>query len=100
MLEHGAYSFVSNGAYINRDVFNTVRKKALTVNGYLEHNQSYKVLFADRKGLYLRYDSFGNVYLIKDPRYLATINNLSEPVVKTASKTMKITYILTPGVDT
>ena len=33
--------------------------------------------------------------LIKDPRYLATINNLSEPVVKTASKTMKVTYTLT-----
>ena len=28
-------------------------------------------------------------------RYLATINNLSEPVVKTASKTMKVTYTIT-----
>ena len=26
--------------------------------------------------------------------YLATINNLSSPVVKTADKTMKVTYIL------
>ena len=85
--------------YGNRDVFNTVRKKALTVNGRLENNSDYKVLFADRKGLYLCYNDSDGFRLIKDPRYLATINNLSEPVVKTASKTMKITYILTPGVD-
>ena len=33
--------------------------------------------------------------LMKDDRYLATINNLAEPVVKTSSKTMKVTYTLT-----
>jgi len=27
--------------------------------------------------------------------YLATINNLAEPVIKTADKTMKITYAIT-----
>ena len=99
MLEHGVNFYISGSASSNRDVFNTVRKKVLTVNGRLGNNNSYKVLFADRKGLYLRYGDSGNFYLIKDPRYLATINNLSEPVVKTASKTMKITYILTPEVN-
>ena len=98
MLEYGE-NYVGNYVNRNRDVFNTVRKKALTVNGYLENNNIYKVLFADRKGLYLGCNGTTYFYLIKDPRYLATINNLSEPVVKTASKTMKITYILTPGVD-
>ena len=98
MLEYGAV-YVSNKVNRNRDVFNTVRKKALTVNGCLENNNIYKVLFADRKGLYLCHNDNNHFYLAKDPRYLATINNLSEPVVKTASKTMKITYILTPGVD-
>ena len=98
MLEYGAI-YGSNNANRNRDVFNTVRKKALAVNGYLERDSKYKVLFADRKGLYLGCDGSTYFYLIKDPRYLATINNLSEPVIKTASKTMKITYILTPGVD-
>lgn len=48
------------------------------------------------------YSSFNNYYnnyigsctsLI--PQYLATINNLSSPVTKTADKTMKITYTLT-----
>lgn len=98
MLEYGEV-YVSSGVYRNRDVFNTVRKKALTVNGRLGNNIIYKVLFADKKGLYLCCGGSDYFYLIKDPRYLATINNLSEPVVKTASKTMKITYILTPGVD-
>ena len=98
MLEYGAI-YVSSGVYRNRDVFNTVRKKTLTVNGRLAYDNRYKVLFADRKGLYLYCDGGDYFYLAKDPRYLATINNLSEPVVKTASKTMKITYILTPGVD-
>lgn len=98
MLEYGK-SYEGSSIYRNRDVFNTVRKKALTVNGRLENNNSYKVLFADRKGLYLRFNDSDSFCLIKDPRYLATINNLSEPVVKTASKTMKITYILTPGGD-
>lgn len=98
MLEYGAV-YTDSGSNRNRDVFNTVRKKALTVNGYLEIDSIYKILFADRKGLYLCFNDSDSFYLIKDPRYLATINNLSEPVVKTASKTMKITYILTPGVD-
>ena len=33
--------------------------------------------------------------MIKTTNYLATINNLQEQVVKTAEKTMKITYVLT-----
>ena len=99
MLEYGEV-YVSNSVNRNRDVFNTVRKKTLTVNGRLAYDTRYKVLFADRKGLYLYCAGSSNSFsLVKDPRYLATINNLSEPVVKTASKTMKITYILTPGVD-
>ena len=33
--------------------------------------------------------------VVKTTNYLATINNLQEQVVKTAEKTMKITYVLT-----
>ena len=36
-----------------------------------------------------------SVYLYRSDTYLATINNLEEPVVKTASKTMKVTYTIT-----
>ncbi|MBQ6229703.1 MAG: hypothetical protein IJJ74_01120 [Eubacterium sp.] len=36
----------------------------------------------------------GNGQLYKTTNYLATINNLQSPVVKTAEKTMKVTYVL------
>ena len=98
MLEYGTIHS-NNSTNRNQDIFNTITKKSFAVNGYIEPSALLKVLFADRKGLYLGCDGSPYFYLIKDPRYLATINNLSEPVVKTASKTMKITYILTPGVD-
>ena len=32
--------------------------------------------------------------IVRDPRYIATINNLEAPVTKTADKTMKVTYVL------
>lgn len=96
MLEYG--TTYAGGIYRNQDIFNTITKKSFAVNGAIQYNAFFKVLFADRKGLYL-FNNGSGFYLMKDPRYLATINNLSTPVVKTASKTMKITYILTPGVD-
>ena len=42
------------------------------------------------------YNAGGNVELsvAKPVNYLATINNLSEAVTKTSSKTMKITYTI------
>lgn len=32
--------------------------------------------------------------VLRDPRYIATINNLEAPITKDASKTMKVTYVL------
>lgn len=32
--------------------------------------------------------------IYRDPRYIATINNLDAPITKDASKTMKVTYVL------
>ena len=32
--------------------------------------------------------------VVRDPRYIATINNLEAPVTKTADKTMKVTYVV------
>lgn len=40
-----------------------------------------------------RYYFYANILI--DPRIIYTINNLATPVIKTADKTMKITYILT-----
>ena len=35
-----------------------------------------------------------NERILRNPRFLSTINNLSQPVTKTADKTMKVTYTL------
>ena len=63
------------------------------------YSDVYFMNFTDRQGVYLKgyANSGSDVYymLMKDDRYLATINNLAEPVVKTSSKTMKVTYTLT-----
>lgn len=54
---------------------------------------------SDRSGIKIRLNNTAETTveysLYKDDRYLATINNLAEPVVKTSSKTMKVTYTLT-----
>lgn len=80
-------------------VYDVVNRTHRQTNGYL-NNAGNNVLipFADKKGLYLQVNTSTNpnyLYVVKEPRYLATINNLSEPVVKTASKTMKVTYTIT-----
>ncbi len=46
------------------------------------YNELSPLIVSDGAGVY------------RDPRYIATINNLSAPVVKTGDKTMKVTYIL------
>lgn len=45
----------------------------------------------------IHYDNLLGYYgkgIFRDPRYIATINNLEEPVTKDASKTMKVTYVI------
>ena len=82
-------------------VYDVVNNTHKVVNGYFENDSSYLITpFSDKKGVYIcsyipSGSSIGNYRVMKDPRYLATINNLSEPVVKTSSKTMKVTYTLT-----
>ena len=39
--------------------------------------------------------AFENMGLVKNPLYLATINNLESPVTKMSTQTMKVTYTLT-----
>ena len=80
-------------------VYDVVNRTHRQANGSL-NNASNNILipFADKKGVYLQVDTTKTpnyLYVMKDPRYLATINNLEEPVVKTSSKTMKVTYTIT-----
>ena len=87
----GAYPFPAYSIY---DVVNRTYRQ---VNGE-ERSLNYMYIpFADKKGVYLSVytnDSHCKMEVVKDVRYLATINNLSEPVVKTSSKTMKVTYTI------
>ena len=80
-------------------VYDVVNRTQRQTNGYLnDSGNNVLIPFADKKGLYLQVNLTSTpnyLYVMKDPRYLATINNLSEPVVKTASKTMKVTYTIT-----
>ena len=66
-------------------------------------NNSYKTLnYNESSGAYYDatyYELFPLVevtpnYVWRDPRYLATIYNLETPVVKTADKAMKVTYVI------
>ena len=94
-------SYVSSGNSNPPDIYDAVNRTLKKTNGTIYDNSEIFIPFIDRKGVYIgvyymEIGSSQNYFsVIKDPRYLATINNLSEPVVKTASKTMKVTYTIT-----
>jgi hypothetical protein len=79
-------------------IYDVVNRTCRYVNGYEYSNDYMYIPFADKKGVYLKVytdtDYSCTMKVIKDVRYLATINNLAEPVVKTSSKTMKVTYTI------
>lgn len=90
------------GLYSNYNcptVYDVVNRTHRKPNGYMyDAGSNVLIPFADKKGVYLQVSITSTpnyLYVMKDPRYLATINKLSEPVVKTASKTMKVTYTIT-----
>ena len=86
---------LGQGFYITDDKIHVT--KSSDVNGNLVNMFGGAVI-----GPYLHhlvenssYGTYAYAYLSLIPQYLATINNLSSPVTKTADKTMKITYTLT-----
>lgn len=90
-----------SGYYYSPAIYDVVNRTCTRTNG--REHQSVGVTrycsltpFADRRGVYLHYRD-SDIKIYKDARYLATINNLEEPVVKTSNKTMKVTYTLTLG---
>ena len=95
-------SFVSGNNYNPPYIYDVINRTLKKTNGALNGDSEIFIPFVDRKGVYISVYQYPDSYsqqnlfsVIKDPRYLATINNLSEPVVKTASKTMKVTYTIT-----
>ena len=97
----GINSESGSDIYYAPSIYDVVNRTHRRVNGIIKSDTPTLVPFPDKKGVYLyvSYNSSNNnpcnLRVMKDPRYLATINNLSEPVVKTSSKTMKVTYTLT-----
>lgn len=91
------YTFISSHDCYNGKIYDAVNDTARYVNGYTNEIKRLTP-FADKAGVYIEETITGNnvEYAVrKDIRYLATINNLEEPVEKTADKTMKVTYTLT-----
>ena len=100
----GIYNeYYSSNAYWGTTIYDVTTRTSRNTNGKNGSNNDYILIpFIDKKGLYLYVVYSGSssssscaLKVMKDPRYLATINNLSEPVIKTSSKTMKVTYTLT-----
>ena len=91
-----------NSYYCTPTVYDVVKRNHGEPHGVITYDTHKLIPFPDKKGVYLYvyYNSSSttnpcDLKVMKDPRYLATINNLSEPVIKTSSKTMKVTYTLT-----
>lgn len=76
----GGYLIDNNDAYIPIDMV----RNDITYGAYSWAN-SYAVM----------YTGYGTTGIRPNLQYLATINNLATPVIKTSSKVMKITYTLT-----
>lgn len=91
------YDNISGYNYYNGKIYDAVNGTTKYVNGYC--NEVKRLIpFTDKAGVYIEEDVTGNdvLYSIrKDPRYLATINNLAESIEKTAEDTMKVIYTLT-----
>lgn len=82
-------SYFSPGSDMNFIIPVLINKKASPFIYYCYDKTPAKSSSSNYLYLYLPYEGFGYLF-----NYLATINNLAEPVTKTADKTMKITYII------
>lgn len=98
----GVYGEYSNNdrSYYAPLIFDMEARTLKKTNGRVGNNRLFTVPFVDKKGVYIlvnvpeRSSDSKSLRIMKDMRYLATINNLTEAVVKTSSKTMKITYTI------
>ena len=81
-----------NGTYLESGYMNLTKD----LSGMSLQPENFEKLFAQMLNAKTAEEIRALVYeMIKSTNYLATINNLQEQAVKTAEKTMKITYVLT-----
>lgn len=93
----------------NRKTYETVDSKIFYGNFYQDSTKAYRIDLQDKAVKFVNGQDHidGSIgasvngllrvfpnYVVRDPRYIATINNLEEPVTKDASKTMKVTYVI------
>ena len=88
-----------NGSYYEYYVlnFDYTKNKCYLTNGMIPYGMKYQTSYDKPLVRYVANQN-GNTYgiqIYRDETYIATINNLSTPVQKTAEKTMKIVYRLT-----
>ncbi|MBR1855439.1 MAG: hypothetical protein IJ794_20230, partial [Lachnospiraceae bacterium] len=79
-------------------VYDAKNDTLYNTNGRL--NNSPIVLQKNANNQLLRtYNNSGiaSLYMMRNPLFLATVNNLDEPVQKGSSQTMKVTYTVTPA---
>lgn len=81
-------------------IIDEVNNTRYPINGNISENR--RTLHMDFGDGQIRLSQAGsgessNLYVYRNPLYLATVNNLGETITKTSSDTMKVTYIVTPA---
>lgn len=114
LLDFMNFSYVSNRLFIHNNstnnkghsnfaeyIIDDVENVILPVNTRFWRKELHHFAICGCDFMYFVVDNIStgtadnDMFLMFNPMYLATINNLPEPVVKTADLTMKITYTLT-----
>lgn len=89
-------SYESDGrAYVVNTQTNQLQPiEAYLLSGISSWTAAYTPFLGDEFYFYVSYGTNNPGYIRIPAMYLATINNLTTPVTKTADKTMKVTYII------
>ena len=93
------YMILVNGLIMGWDFLIGPDDKPVKLSGQIRFAGGCSPVFQYKSFMILYGGAYSNAYRIiyLVTPYLASINNLSSPVVKTTEKTMKITYTLTQG---
>lgn len=79
---------------VNEHSNEVLSPEAIRVCSSNNYQYAYTPVRNDPSLRFVSCGSYTTGYFSLIPNYLATINNLAEPVTKTADKTMKVTYII------
>lgn len=98
-IVYAGYNSPASPAYIHDDLNNTDFK--INTRFYSSFD-AFTLSASDPINLWTQTKDAGSytrptyVYSIKNPLYLATVNNLDEPITKTPETSMKVTYTIVP----